>query len=85
MRPIGASHSSTFIINLSSLEHPDDIKKYSFGKWEHSGSHPEVFTCTFDEADSVSVEKCAPGAAGRNVYYLQRLRSYCPTNPEVRR
>ena len=33
----------------------------------------------------MTVEKCAPGASGSNVYYLRRLRSYCPKNHDVRR
>lgn len=85
LRPIGATQNSTFVVDLSKLDHPDDVKKDIFGKWEHSGSHPEVFKCSFDEVDSVMMEKCAPGASGSNVYYLRRLRSYCPTNHDVRR
>ena len=84
-RPVGTTHNATFVVDLSKLDHPDDVKKDNFGKWEHSGSHPEVFRCLFGEQDSVTVEKCAPGASGSNVYYLRRLRSYCPTNHEVRR
>ena len=72
------------MVDLSKLDHPDDVKKDNFGKWEHSGSHPEVFRCSFDDQGSVSIEKCAPGASGNNVYYLWRLRSYCPMNHEVR-
>ena len=84
-RPIGSTSNATFIVDLSKLQHPDDVKKDMFGKWEHSGSHPEVFKCSFDDLECVSVEKCAPGASGINVYYLRRLRSYCPTNHDVRR
>ena len=84
-RPIGSTSNATFVVDLSKLQHPDDVKKDMFGKWEHSGSHPEVFKCSFNDLDCVSVEKCAPGASGNNVYYLRRLRSYCPTNHDVRR
>ena len=84
-RPVGTTHSATFVVDLSKLNHPDDVKKDNFGKWEHSGSHPEVFKCSFNELESVTVEKCAPGASGSNVYYLRRLRSYCPSNHDVRR
>lgn len=84
-RPIGTSHNDTFIVDLSKLPHPDDVKKDMFGKWVHSGSHPEVYKCSFDELGEVSVEKCAPGASGSGVYYLRRLRSYSPSNPDVRR
>ena len=44
-RPVGTTHNATFVVDLSKLDHPDDVKKDNFGKWEHSGSHPEVFRC----------------------------------------
>ncbi len=28
--------SSTFIVDLDSLKHPDDVKKDEFGKWSYS-------------------------------------------------
>ena len=34
--------------------------------------------------DEVEVEKCAPGATGE-VFYLRRLRSSHPSNPDFRR
>lgn len=46
---------------------------------------PEVYKCTFDRLGDVSVEKCVQGASGDGVYYLRRLRSYSPSNPDVRR
>ena len=59
-RLIVATQNSTFVVDLSKLDHPDDVKKDIFGKWEHSGSHPEVFNCSFDKMNTVMVEKCAP-------------------------
>lgn len=38
-RPINVSMSSTFVVDLNSLEHPDDIKKDEFGKWKYIGSY----------------------------------------------
>ena len=35
----------------SKLAHPDDIKKDLYGKWLHSGSHTDVFICTYSEDD----------------------------------
>lgn len=43
------------------MKHPDDVKNVC-GQWDYSGSHPEVFRCSFDELDNVSIEKCAVGA-----------------------
>lgn len=84
-RPVQVEESSTFIVNLTCLKNPDDVKKDMYGRWEHSDSHPEVFRCEFNEFDIVEIEKCAPGTTGSNVYYLRRLRSCHPTNSEFRR
>ena len=84
-RPVEAQTSSTFVIDLTSLKHPDDVKKDMYGRWDYSGSHPEVFRCSFDEFDDLHIEKCAPGATGPNVYYLRRIRSSHPNNSEFRR
>ena len=85
MRPNQVSHSSTFVVDITKLAHPDDIKKDMYGKWKYSGSHPETFRCGYDEPSNVFIEKCAPGATGDNVYYVRRLHSYHPSNPKFRR
>ena len=84
-RPIQVEKSSTFVVHLTSLKHPDDVKKDMYGRWTHSGSHPEVFRCSFDEFDDVVIKKCAPGASGSDVYYLRRIRSSHPSNREFHR
>ena len=48
-RPIAISKSSTFIVDLTHLENPDDVKHDSFGSWDHSGSHPQVFLVDIEE------------------------------------
>ena len=78
-RPLQVEKSSTFVVDLTSLKHPDDVKKDMYGRWDYSGSHPEVFHCSFDQFDDVKIEKCAPGAAGSNVCYLS---SSHPSNGE---
>lgn len=42
-RPTVIKRSSTFVVNVTKLGHPDDIKCDNFGVWSHSGSHPVVF------------------------------------------
>jgi hypothetical protein len=84
-RPIEVERSSTFVVDLTCLKHPDDVKKDMYGRWDYSGSHPEVFRCSIDEFDKVFIEKCAAGATGQDVYYLRRLRSSHPSNPDFRR
>ena len=64
--PLQVSHSATFIVDITQLKHPDDMKDF-FGKWRHSGSHPIPFMTQFDSTGDVHVEKCAPGARGSNV------------------
>lgn len=83
-RPLDAPYSATFVVDVSKLAHPDDIKKDMYGKWIHKGSHTDVFICTYDN-DSINIEKAAVGASGNNVYYLRRLHSVHPSNDAFRR
>ena len=85
-RPLTAPFSSSYVVDVSKLAHPVDVKKDMYGKWLHSGSHTDVFICTYSEdKDSIHIEKAAPGARGDNVYYLRRLHSVHPSNNEFRR
>lgn len=84
-RPTTAIRSSTFVVDITKLRHPDDIKKDSFGKWNHSGSHTVPFHAQVLIDGYVKLEKCAPGAAGPHVFYLRRLHSTHPSNPEFKR
>ena len=84
-RPLQTQCSSTFIVDITKLAHPDDIKKDMYGKWLYKGSHTDVFLCSFDEGKKVCVEKAAPGASGPNVYYLRRLHNVHPSNKGFRR
>ena len=83
-RPLDAPYSSTFVVDISKLAHPDDIKKDMYGKWLHKGSHTDVFLCAYDN-DCINIEKAAVGASGKNVYYLRRLHSVHPSNNAFRR
>ena len=76
--------NATFVVDITSLKHPDDVRKDFFGKWIHSGSHPFTFKATIEADGDVFVEKCAPGASG-NVFYLRRLHGYHPSNGDFRR
>ena len=81
--PVKVQCTASFVVDVTKLKHPDDVRKDFFGKWSHSGSHPVPFKARITD-DYVSVERCAPGASG-NVYYLRRLHSNHPSNPEFRR
>ena len=84
-RPMETEFSSTFVVDITKLLHPDDIKKDMYGKWLYKGSHTDVFKCSFGEDSGVIVEKMAPGATGDNVFYLKRLHSVHPSNKHFRR
>ena len=81
-RPVEVQSSSTFLVDLTRLAHPDDIKKDSYGKWLHKGSHNDVFRCSYDKDGEVSIEKAA---TGQNVYYLRRLHCVHPSHSGFRR
>lgn len=42
-KPCNITKSSTFVVDVLSLQHPDDIKKDEFGIWNYSGSHPQAY------------------------------------------
>ncbi len=66
------------MVDVTSLQHADDMKNDSFGRWEHSGSHIVPFHTRVNE-DHIEIEKCAPGATGSDIYYLRRLHSATKT------
>ena len=43
VRPTRISKSATYVVDISKLKHPDDIKNDMFGSWKHSGSHPQTY------------------------------------------
>ena len=83
--PKFVSESSTYIVDLSCLDNPNDIKKDGLGKWSYSGSHEELYRSYYDGGHKMHFEKCAKGATGDNVFVLRRLRSTHPSDPNIRR
>jgi hypothetical protein len=84
-RPIQVQCSSTFVIDLTKLAHPDDIRRDAYGHWVQNGSHVDVFKCYYDKDGEVSIDRAAPGASGANVYYLRRIHCKHPSNSSFRR
>ena len=79
-RPINVSVSSTFVVDLNSLEHPDDIKKDEFGKWKYSGSHSVPYMA-WNTGKGLQFERfysCSPEP--ENVFQLRRIHCKHPTN-----
>lgn len=84
-RPILIDRSATYLIDITKLQHPDDVKNDAFGKWEHLGSHNTLFRTWKNDDGDFQAEKCSPGASGQNVFHLRRLYSRHPSNSECRR
>lgn len=84
-RPLEVNRSASFVVDLTSLGHVNDVKKDLYGKWIHSGSHTDVYKCWFDDGEEVHIEKATPLATGNNVYRLRRLHSIHPSNPDFKR
>lgn len=82
--PSHVTCSSTFVIDVTSLSHSDDVKKDDFGRWNHKGSHPVPFYVWFRDDGSVGVERCQEGGEGE-VFYLRRLYCTHPSNKDMKR
>ena len=83
-KPSNITESSIFVVDVHSLQHPDDIKKDEFGIWNYSGSHPQAYRVYHEEDGHLTVEKCGGGATGRSVVYLRRLHCTHPSNSEFK-
>jgi len=68
--PTQITSSATYVIDVTKLANPDDVKKDIFEVWSHSGLHPQACKVHVDEDGHVNKEKCAPGANGDDVVYL---------------
>ena len=84
-RPACVEESSTYVINITKLADPEDVKNDNFGSWNHSGSHSTTYKVHVNKDGYVNVEKCAPGASGADVVYLRRLHSVHPSNNQFKR
>ena len=83
-RPSSVTKSATYIINITKLADPEDVKSDYFGIWNHSGSHPNTYKVHVEQDRFISVEKCAAGASGVDVVYLRRLHSVYPFNNQFK-
>jgi hypothetical protein len=83
-RPTNITQSSTYVIDVSKLNHPDDVKQDNFGIWAHSGSHTSHFKVHTDEDGYLSFEKCSH-VSSEDVVTLRRLHSVHPSNKLFKR
>ena len=84
-KPTNVTRSATYVVNIQSLKHADDIKKDQFGIWNYSGSHPQAHQVSCGDEGHISVEICGNGATGQNVVYLRRLHCTHPSNHDFKR
>ena len=79
-------NSSTYVIDLDSLQDPDDVKKDNFGVWKYTGSHVNDFQCRIMESGKVKVGKGVLSSSDKyEQFSLRRLYSTHPTNSKFRR
>ena len=64
-RFINITKSATYVVDISKLAKPEDLKNDNFGIWKHSGSHPQTFRVNIESDGYIRVEKCARGATGQ--------------------
>ena len=71
--PTFIQESVSFIVNLDSLENPDDVLADDLGAWKHNG----VDTChvhiSFSRQRVKKVEKCKPGMSSASSYLVKRV------------
>ena len=85
-RPFSVSTSSSYVVDLNSLQHPDDVKKDNFGVWTHSGSHDLKFETRINSSGQLEIGRSLLSSAdGWEQFSLRRLHSKHPTNPKFRR
>ena len=80
-RPMQIEGSCTFVVDLNSLKHPDDVKKDEFGKWCYNGSHVVYYTAWKSDSNKLLFEKGGIRDA-ENTIELRRIH---PSNPQFQR
>ena len=84
-RPRNVTESCTFVVDLYSLKHPDDIKKDEFGKWHYNGSHVVSYTAWKSQSSSKFQFERVSGHGPEKTFELCRIRCKHPSNPQFQR
>lgn len=85
-RPCTVCTSASYVVDLDTLQHPDDVKKDNFGVWKHSGSHDLKFESRINSSGDLEIGRSLLSSAdGWEQFSLRRLHSKHPTNPNFRR
>ena len=56
--PHRVTKSSTYVVDVTFLAHPEDMKKDDFGKRDYKGSHHVAFHVCFRNDGSICTERC---------------------------
>ena len=84
-RPTTINRSATYVVDLDCLEHPDDVRKDDYGRWNYSGSHVHHFQAERMSEDSLVFERVLPGTQGSSIFQLRRIHCKHPSNPHFQR
>ena len=86
VRPLNIKCTSTYVIDLDALDHPDDVKRDNFGVWTHSGSHDIKFESHIDASGRLEIGRSVlSDEDGWEQFSLRRLHSKHPTHSKFRR
>lgn len=84
-RPSNITKSDTYIVDLDCLEHPDDVRRDEFGRWNYSGSHVFYYRTEKTDDDLLEFERVLPGTQGDNIFQLRQIHCKHPSNPNFQR
>ena len=87
-RPMHIDKSSTFVIDLDSLRHPDDVKKDEFGRWQYSGSHTQSYLAWKSTGDKFTFQKVTDASKVKEnscIFHLRRIHCKHPSNSQLQR
>ena len=79
------TESSTFVVDLNSLKHPNDVKKDEFGKWHYNGSHVVSYAAWKSQSSSKLQFERASCNGTESTFQLRRIRCRHPSNPQFQR
>ena len=60
-------------MNLDCLQHPEDVKKEDFGKWNYSGFHVLHYQVEKMPEDELVLERVLPGTQGSSIQLAPNL------------
>ena len=85
-RPSGITQSSTFVVDLDGLHHPDDVKKDEFGKWNYSGSHVVTYEAwKMPGTEKLRFERAPCSTSSKNSFQLRRVHCTHPSDSTCQR